>query len=74
MQTHHYTVEKKASTDIGFLQLQIYVDFLTNFLADETSETKGTVKDDLVLHPYFTPDISEWISGLSHRCLKEEIM
>lgn len=49
VQIYHYTtVEKKTSTNMGFLQLQIYLDFLTHFLVHKTSETKGTMKDKLV--------------------------
>lgn len=33
---------------MGFLQLQIYLDFLTHFLVHKTSETEGTMKDKLV--------------------------
>lgn len=58
---------------MGFLQLQIYIDIVINFLVDGTSEVEGNLEDNIVQHPYFTLDKSEWVSGFSYSCLEEEI-
>lgn len=68
-----HTLEKTASADTVVLRLQVWVDIRTNILVYRRSEIEGTLKDNVVYHPYFPLDKSEWVSGLPHNCLGEEI-